>query len=63
MLLQFLTPKDLTLAYFGVMVIVGFLFLYKFKVKKPGLKGLLGLVLIGAIEFAIMIICKFVWNH
>ncbi len=63
MLLQFLTPKDLTLVYFGVMVVVGFLFLYKFKVKKPGLKGLLGLVLIGAIEFAIMIICKFVWNH
>lgn len=62
-LLQFLTPKDMTIAYFAVMVIVGFLFLYKFKVKKPGLKGVLGLVAIGVVEFVIMIIFKFVWNQ
>ena len=45
------------------MILVGFLFLYKFKVKKPGLKGSLGLVLIGAIEFAILWIYKFVFKR
>ena len=55
MLLQFLTPKDLTAMYFAGLVVVGFLFISKITVKKPDSKGLWRLIVIGAIEFMMLI--------
>lgn len=58
MLLQFLTPGDMTVIYYAVMAFVGFLFVSKIQIKKPGLKGVLVLCGIGALEFLIMIMIK-----
>lgn len=55
MLLQFLTPKDLTALYFAGLVIVGGLFVSKISVKKPDSKGLCRLIAIGAVEFLLML--------
>lgn len=55
MLLQFLTLKDLTALYFAGLVVVGFLFITKITVKKPDNKGLMKLIIIGAVEFLLLI--------
>lgn len=60
MLLQFLTPGDMTVVYYAAMAFVGCLFVSKIHVRKPGLKGVLLLVGIGAVEFAILMIMKLV---
>ena len=58
MLLQFMTPLDMTVVYYGVMVLVGYLFVSKIEVKKPGVKGVMILCIIGALEFLIMMILR-----
>lgn len=58
MLLQFLTPGDMTAIYYAVMAFVGFMFVSKIEIKKPGLKGILILCGIGAVEFLIMVLVK-----
>ncbi len=58
MLLQFMTPLDMTVVYYGVMVLVGYLFVSKIEVKKPGVKGVLILCGIGALEFLIMLLLR-----
>ncbi len=58
MLLQFMTPLDLTVVYYGVMVLVGYLFVSKIQVRKPGVKGVAILCIIGAVEFLIMAILR-----
>lgn len=58
MLLQFMTPLDLTVVYYGVMVLVGYLFVSKIQVRKPGVKGVAILCIVGAVEFLIMAILR-----
>ena len=58
MLLQFMTPLDMTVVYYGVMVLVGYLFVSRIEVKKPGVKGVIILCVIGALEFTIMAILR-----
>lgn len=58
MLLQFLTPGDMTAIYYAVMAFVGFMFVSKIEIKKPGLKGILILCGIGVVEFLIMVLIK-----
>ncbi|MBE5849692.1 MAG: phosphatidylserine synthase [Lachnospiraceae bacterium] len=58
MLLQFMTPLDMTVVYYGVMVLVGYLFVSKIEVKKPGVKGVMILCVIGSLEFLIMMILR-----
>lgn len=60
MLLQFLTPQDITTLYLVALVATGFLFLSRIKIKKPGLKGILILIGIGLVEAVGMIIVKLV---
>ena len=55
LLLQFLTTKDITPVYFVVMLITGFLFLAKFRIRKPGIRGIMIMIGIGVIEFALFI--------
>ncbi|MCR5831667.1 MAG: phosphatidylserine synthase, partial [Lachnospiraceae bacterium] len=58
MLLQFMTPLDMTVVYYGVMLLVGYLFVSKIEVKKPGVKGVMILCGIGVAEFVIMLILR-----
>lgn len=52
LLIQYVTPFDVTMLYFGMTILTGFLFLSKIQVRKPGLKGILILILIGVLEAA-----------
>lgn len=54
LLFQYLIPKDITLVYFGVMLLTAFLFVSKLKVKKPGIRGILMMVGIGIVEFILL---------
>ena len=54
---------DFTPLYFAVVLLVGFLFLSKIKVKKPHLRGILILVGIGAAEFALMAVLYIIFKH
>ena len=54
LLFQYLIPKDITLVYFGVMIVTAFLFVSKFQVKKPGIRGILIMVGIGFVEFIVL---------
>ena len=56
-------PMDITLVYIGVVVLTGFLFLFKFQVRKPGLRGLLLMVAVGAVEFALLLAWKYILRH
>ena len=55
--LQYVTPCDITPVYFMTILLVGVAFLSKFQVRKPGLRGILIMVGIGAAEFAITLVC------
>lgn len=59
LLVQYIVPIDITLIYFCVTAIVGVLFLAKFHVRKPGLRGILIMTAIGAVEFVVMIIFRY----
>lgn len=58
LLLQFLTRADITLAYMGAALLTGLLFLIPFRVRKPGLRGILIMVGIGALEFLLLLLWK-----
>ena len=45
--------------YFATMSLAGILFLTKFQMKKPGMREILMLVAIGAVEAAVMIAARF----
>lgn len=59
LLLQYVMPIDVTIGYLVAIVITGLCFLMKFKIKKFETRGILLLVLIGAIEFIALFIFKF----
>lgn len=61
-LFQYLIPADLTWIYIVAVIVTGVLFVTPFKLKKLGLKGILGLVGIGAAEFVALIIA-FILRH
>ena len=54
LLFQYIIPKDITLVYFGVMLLMVFLFLSKIQIRKPGLRGILVMVGIGFVEFILL---------
>lgn len=53
LLLQHSTYVDITILYFITMLITAVAFISRIKIPKPGLKGILIMVAIGAVEFAI----------
>ena len=55
LLLQYVIPADLTPMYFAAAVICAIAFLSPFQIRKPGLKGVLILVGIGAVEFLLLL--------
>ena len=56
MFLHFVTKFDFSILYFFVMLIVGILFLCKFKMKKIGKILLLLCILVGVIEFILLVL-------
>lgn len=54
MLIQFLTETDITPIYFIAIFITGCLFVSNIKIPKPGMRGILIMIGIGAVEFAIL---------
>ena len=64
MVIQFLTKTDLTLLYFIVMLVMAFLFIAPFRIRKPGTRGVWIMVITGAVEFIIlMCLWFFIWKH
>jgi len=54
MLNHYLIPRDLTMVYLIIMLLTGAAFVGKFKTPKPGIKGILIMIGIGLVEFAIL---------
>lgn len=57
-LLQLANKLDLTLVYMFFMALVGFLFISEKKIRKPGFKHLIVLIILGLIEAILMVFCK-----
>ena len=58
LLLQYVIPADMTPMYFVTAVFCAIAFLSPVQIRKPGLKGVLILVGIGAVEFLLILIGK-----
>lgn len=58
LLIHYILPSDITPIYFAIMLFVGALFVSRIKVTKPGLRGILIMVVIGIAEFAALLIFK-----
>ena len=58
LLLQYVIPADVTPVYFAAAVLCAAAFLSPFQIRKPGLRGVLILVGIGAVEFLLILIGK-----
>ncbi len=56
LLFHLLLRADLTLLYFGVMILTGLLFLSRIQIKKPHNRGIVLLLAFGVIEFVILIL-------
>lgn len=56
MILHILIKADLTLMYFGVIIVVGILFLSKFKLKKPKNAAIAIMIAFGALEFLLLLV-------
>lgn len=57
-LLQIANRMDLTLVYMFFMAITGSLFISERKIKKPGFKHLMILIVLGLLEAVLMVLCK-----
>ncbi|MBO5496511.1 MAG: CDP-alcohol phosphatidyltransferase family protein [Oscillospiraceae bacterium] len=58
LLLQYITRADITLAYLGVALLTAVLFISPFKVHKPGMRGVMTMVAVGAVEFLLILLWK-----
>ena len=56
LLLQYLTKADITLAYLAVSLLTGVLFISPFRVRKPGMRGVMTMVAVGALEFLLILL-------
>ncbi|MBR3844628.1 MAG: CDP-alcohol phosphatidyltransferase family protein [Clostridia bacterium] len=56
MLFRYILPFDISLLYTIVMIITGFMFLGRFQLRKPKLRGILFLILIGVLECVALIV-------
>lgn len=58
LLIHYVLPADITPIYFAAMLFVGVLFVSKIRVTKPGLRGVLIMVGVGAAEFVALLLFK-----
>lgn len=59
MLFRYIINIDISIVYFPVTLVTGFLFLSKINIPKPGLRGILILIGIGLLEFALLLLFYF----
>ena len=59
LLISYLLPRDIAVGYFAVMLLTAFLFVSKISVRKPGFRGIMIMVGFGVIEFALILLLKF----
>jgi len=62
MLLKYIVTIDISIVYFPVTLITGFLFLSKLQIPKPRLRGVLIMVAIGILEFVLLLLFFFLRN-
>ena len=62
LLLQYLTRADITIAYLAVSLLTAVLFISPFSVRKPGLRGILIMVAVGAVEFFLILFWKVIFK-
>ena len=60
MLLNYVTPYDVTPMYMGTMVLCCLAFVSRIQIKKPGFKGTMVMVGIGVIEFLLILAGKYI---
>lgn len=56
LLLQYVVPADITPTYFATAFLTGIAFLSRIKIRKPGLRGILIMIGIGAVEFLLVVL-------
>ncbi len=54
--LQYILPIDVTPLYFIMLVVTGLAFISRFKVPKPGFRGILIMVAVGAVDFIMLLL-------
>lgn len=59
LLAQYLTTVDITVIYFIVIILSMVAFVAKIRVPKPGLRGILVMIAIGAVEFLLLLVLRF----
>ena len=59
MLLRYIVDMDISIVYFPVTLITGFLFLSKLNIPKPGLRGILIMIGVGVLEFTLLLLFYF----
>ncbi len=59
MLLRYILPMDISIVYFPVTLITGFLFLSKLQIPKPGLRGILIMIGVGLLECVLLLLFYF----
>lgn len=59
LMLQYIGTFDVSIIYFAVMLITAFAFLAKFRITKPGMRGLMSLVVIGVLEFIAILVFEY----
>ena len=59
LLLRHLLGRDIAVFYYGVMLLTACLFVSRFSMRKPGLRGVLIMVAFGALEFILILVVKY----
>lgn len=62
LLIQYFTPKDIFPVYFIFTFLLGLFFILPIRVKKPGTRGILIMVAIGAVDLLILLLLKLVFK-
>lgn len=63
LLIDYVTPADIAIGYYAIMLLTAFLFVSKISVRKPGFKGIMIMVAFGTAEFALMMLLKLLGVH
>ena len=63
MLFRYILPFDISLLYTVIMIVTGFMFLGKFQLRKPKLKGILLMILFGVLECVALILFLYFSNR
>lgn len=58
-LLLSIADIDIAIGYYAVMLLTAFLFVSRISIRKPGFKGIMIMVAVGAVEFALIMLVKF----